>query len=77
MEKEIKDYIKILNEKKEKYPNITMLWLNIINYRIKMLNYSLKEMKEMCKKLELLEKDMNIESIVTLYNIQKSIYNFT
>ena len=31
MEKEINECIEILNERKEKYPNISFLWLNIMN----------------------------------------------
>tara|TARA_B100001029_G_C15056225_1_gene454594 strand:- start:1096 stop:1329 length:234 start_codon:yes stop_codon:yes gene_type:complete len=77
MEKDINDCINKLSEKKEKYPNITFLWLNIMNYRIRMLKYSLKEIKELCENIEILEEDMNIESLITLYNIQKNIYNVT
>ena len=47
MEKDINDCINKLSEKKDKYPNITFLWLNIMNYRIRMLKYSLKEIKEL------------------------------
>jgi hypothetical protein len=77
MEKDINDCINKLSEKKDKYPNITFLWLNIMNYRIRMLKYSLKEIKELCENIEILEEDMNIESLITLYNIQKNIYNVT
>ena len=77
MEKDINDCINKLSEKKDKYPNITFLWLNIMNYRIRMLKYSLKEIKELCENIEILEEDMNIESLITLYTIQKNIYNVT
>ena len=77
MEKDINECIEILNERKEKYPNISFLWLNIMKYRIKMLNHSLKQIKELGNNVELLEKDMDMETILLLYNIQKNIYNVT
>ena len=42
-----------------------------------MLNHSLKQIKELGDTMELLEKDMDMETILLLYNIQKNIYNVT
>ena len=56
MEKEINECIEILNKRKEKYPNISFLWLNIMKYRIKMLNHSLKQIKELGNTIGIIRK---------------------
>tara|TARA_A100001011_G_scaffold362416_1_gene411315 strand:+ start:6185 stop:6415 length:231 start_codon:yes stop_codon:yes gene_type:complete len=56
-----------LNEYKDKYPNIVNLWEKVIKKKEDDLKKTYKQCDEMLNKINSLQKDLSMETILTLY----------
>ena len=58
----------LINNKKEKYPNISNVWLTFLNYKINSLEKSLEDAEKILKNIDnTIPQDLPIDTITFLY----------
>ena len=58
----------LINNKKEKYPNISNIWLTFLNYKINSLEKSLENADKIFKNIDsTIPQDLPIDTIALLY----------
>ena len=68
MDSKIDSIKKLINNKKEKYPNISNIWLTFLNYKINSLEKSLEDADKIFKNIDnTIPQDLPIDTIAILY----------
>ena len=68
MDSKIDSIKKLINNKKEKYPNISNTWLTFLNYKINSLEKSLEDADKIFKNIDnTIQQDLPIDTIAILY----------
>ena len=71
MDCDIKRIKELIESKKDKYPNMSNIWLKYIDEKTKLLSKSLEKAEEIFVNIEdLSDKDLSYSTIVTLYLIK-------
>ena len=62
----------LINNKKEKYPNISNIWLTFLNYKINSLEKSLEDADKIFKNIDnTISQDLPIDTIAFLYALNQ------
>ena len=68
MDSKIDSIKNLINNKKEKYPNISNIWLTFLNYKINSLEKSLENADKIFKNIDnTIPQDLPIDTITFLY----------
>jgi len=68
MDSKIDSIKNLINNKKEKYPNISNIWLTFLNYKINLLEKSLENADKIFKNIDnTIPQDLPIDTITILY----------
>ena len=68
MDSKIDSIKNLINNKKEKYPNISNIWLTFLNYKINLLEKSLENADKIFKNIDnTIPQDLPIDTIAILY----------
>jgi hypothetical protein len=68
MDSKIDSIKNLINNKKEKYPNISNIWLTFLNYKINSLKKSLEDADKIFKNIDnTISQDLPIDTITFLY----------
>ena len=68
MDSKIDSIKNLINNKKEKYPNISNIWLTFLNYKINSLEKSLEDADKIFKNIDnTISQDLPIDTIAFLY----------
>jgi len=68
MDSKIDSIKNLINNKKEKYPNISNIWLTFLNYKINSLEKSLEDAEKILKNIDnTIPQDLPIDTITFLY----------
>ena len=68
MDSKIDSIKNLINNKKEKYPNISNIWLTFLNYKINSLEKSLEDADKIFKNIDnTISQDLPIDTITFLY----------
>ena len=68
MDSKIDSIKNLINKKKEKYPNISNIWLTFLNYKINLLEKSLEDADKIFKNIDnTIPQDLPIDTIAILY----------
>ena len=68
MDSKIDSIKNLINKKKEKYPNISNIWLTFLNYKINLLEKSLEDADKIFKNIDnTIPQDLPIDTITFLY----------
>ena len=68
MDSKIDSIKNLINNKKEKYPNISNIWLTFLNYKINSLEKSLENADKIFKNIDnTIPQDLPIDTIAILY----------
>ena len=68
MDSKIDSIKNLINNKKEKYPNISNTWLTFLNYKINSLEKSLEDADKIFKNIDnTIQQDLPIDTIAILY----------
>ena len=68
MDSKIDSIKNLINNKKEKYPHISNIWLTFLNYKINSLEKSLENADKIFKNIDnTIPQDLPIDTIAILY----------
>jgi hypothetical protein len=74
MESKIESIKKLLDTKKEKYPNISNVWLKFINEKINSLDKSLSEAEKVFSDIDnTLQQDLSMNTIAILFLLKQKL----
>ena len=72
MDSKIDSIKNLINNKKEKYPNISNIWLTFLNYKINSLKKSLEDADKIFKNIDnTISQDLPIDTIAFLYALNQ------
>jgi hypothetical protein len=72
MDSKIDSIKNLINNKKEKYPNISNIWLTFLNYKINSLEKSLEDADKIFKNIDnTISQDLPIDTIAFLYALNQ------
>jgi len=75
MEDNFNNILQILEEKKDKYPNLTTLWKSFLVKQYKQLTDTLNECKELFSNIENnIQTDMDQKTILLLYLLKYNLF---